>query len=148
LAEVAGRFDVVLVKADPPPEQMKDSVALGLAWARQSCSPGEKDVWLLAPADMPRLSPQVIDRLLQEHDARRPQILVPRAGGKNGHPVLFPWPLAAEVERLSPDEGINVLRDRYGYRTIELNDSSSFDDLDTPEDYARLEQSIVRRENC
>jgi molybdenum cofactor cytidylyltransferase len=140
LAEVAGRYAVDLVKADPAPDQMKDSVALGLAQARQAWSPGPEDVWLLAPADMPRLSPQVIDRLLEEHQAHRPQILVPRAGGKNGHPVLFPWTLAAEVERLLPDEGINALRDWHGYRTIDLNDSSIFDDLDTPDDYAQLGQ--------
>src|SRR5688500_6517850 len=135
LAQAARRHRVDVVRADPAPEQMKNSVALGLAFARQAYSPVSSDVWLLAPADMPRLAPAVIDRLLAEHDPRQPQILVPRAGQRSGHPVLFPWPLAGEVERLGPTEGINALRERFSQRWIACDDCSVFDDLDTPEDY-------------
>jgi CTP:molybdopterin cytidylyltransferase MocA len=52
--------------------------------------------------------------------------------------VLFPWSLADEVAKLGPDEGINVLRDRFPCRAVEVDDSAAFDDLDTPEDYRRL----------
>jgi molybdenum cofactor cytidylyltransferase len=127
--------------ADPPPEQMKDSVAAGLAFAEQAYTPQPSDVWLLAPADMPRLTPQIIDRVLAEHKPREPRILVPRAGAKTGHPVLFPWLLADAVGRLGHDEGINVLRERFSSRAVVWEDESAFADLDTPADYDTLEGS-------
>jgi molybdenum cofactor cytidylyltransferase len=138
LAEAASRYEAALVRADPPPVHMKDSVARGLAYAHQAYAPGPCDVWLLAPADMPRLSPSIIDRLLDEHNPARPQILVPRVGPKNGHPVLFPWSLASEVERLGPHEGINILRDRFPRRALVFDDCSAFADLDTPQDFRQL----------
>jgi molybdenum cofactor cytidylyltransferase len=133
-------FEAAIVAADPPPPHMKDSVELGLSYAECAYSPGPEDVWLLAPADMPRLSPGIVDRLLAEHDLAAPQILVPHAGGVNGHPVLFPWPLAREVAALGEDEGINVLRERFPSRLVAVEDGA-FDDLDTPEDYRRLGDS-------
>jgi molybdenum cofactor cytidylyltransferase len=138
LVDAIRRCKVEAAFADPPPEEMKDSVAIGLEFARRMFAPGPQDVWLLAPADMPRLSPVVIDRLLAEHDPRSPQILVPRAGERNGHPVLFPWDLAREVSKLTAIEGINVLRQRFPWRAVPIDDSAVFDDLDTPEDYQNL----------
>jgi molybdenum cofactor cytidylyltransferase len=141
LLEAIRRHDVDVALADPPPEEMKDSVAIGLDFARRLYSPRDADVWLLAPADMPRLNSAVIDRLLAEHDPNDPQILVPRSGEKSGHPVLFPWPLAGEVARLAANEGINVLRQRFPWRAVAIDDSAVFADLDTPEDYRRLGES-------
>jgi CTP:molybdopterin cytidylyltransferase MocA len=141
LLQVLRRHKVDAAVADPPPVEMKDSVAIGLELAQRCYSPGDADVWLLAPADMPRLSSAVIDRLLDEHDPGNPHILVPRAGEKNGHPVLFPWPLAEEVPKLAANEGINALRQRFPWRGVQIADSAAFADLDTPEDYRRLGDS-------
>jgi molybdenum cofactor cytidylyltransferase len=139
LVEAVRRHNVDTVLADRAPDEMKDSVALGLEFARKNYTPGPYDVWLLAPADMPRLSSAVIDTLLAEHDPNNPQILVPHARNKKGHPVLFPWSLAGEVAKLAADEGINVLRERFAWRAVEVADYSAFDDLDTPEEYRKLE---------
>ncbi|MBW3597844.1 MAG: nucleotidyltransferase family protein [Planctomycetes bacterium] len=139
LAALSG-LDLAIVAADPPPPHMKDSVELGLSYAECAYSPESRDVWLLAPADMPRLSPETIDALLDQHDPAHPHILIPQAGGVTGHPVLFPWPLASEVARLRDDEGINVLRERFPHRMIPVA-AAGFADLDTPEDYRRLEDS-------
>jgi molybdenum cofactor cytidylyltransferase len=129
---------VAVVRADPPPEHMKDSVVLGLDLIQRDYRPKASDVWLLAPADMPRLSSSVINGLLAAHIPLRPQILIPQVGGKKGHPVLFPWPLAAAARNLHADEGLNVLRERFAHRTIDFTDASVFDDLDTPDDYRQL----------
>ncbi len=138
LAAVASRHAVDLVRADPPPPQMKDSVLAGLNFARQAYAPAATDVWLLAPADVPRLSAAVVNQVLDAHDPARPEILTPRVGDQNGHPVLFPWSLASHVATLRPEEGINVLRGRFPHRPIVVDDPSVLDDLDTPEDYRRL----------
>ncbi len=138
LRKAVSGYEAALVGADPPPPQMKDSIALGLAYAECAYAPGPQDVWLLAPADMPRLSPSIINAVLAQHHSQRPEILVPRVGDKHGHPVLFPWPLAAEVARLGDNEGVNALRERFPWRPFTIEDAAVLEDLDTPEDYHRL----------
>ena len=130
----------VVMPATAPPE-MRDSVCCGLAHIREAYSPCAEDVWLLAPADMPRLSPRVIERLLEAHDRAAPAILAPIAAGKRGHPVLFPWPLADAASALAADEGVNALLERHPVREIHCDRESLHDDLDTPDDYERLSDS-------
>ena len=131
----------VVVPAEAPP-QMKDSVACGLAHVERMEAPASGDAWLLAPADVPRLATHVVDRLLDEHaSGDAAEILVPVDGGKRGHPVLFPWPLAAEVAHLAEDEGVSALLDRNRVREIDCGPHAAPDDLDTPDDYRRLRDS-------
>jgi CTP:molybdopterin cytidylyltransferase MocA len=132
------QFALDVVAPEVPPAEMKASVRFGLDFVRQVAAPTEKDVWLLAPADMPRLQTETIDLLLAEHNSRKPSILVPRCKSERGHPVLFPWPTAADVSTLEAHEGVNALLDRHPIRYIETADTTIRDDLDTPEDYKRL----------
>jgi molybdenum cofactor cytidylyltransferase len=138
LAEACGAAgaDVVAAESDPP--EMKISVGLGLAHVERVHEPGADDVWLLAPADTPRISATTVDRLLDAHDAAAPAILAPAFAGRRGHPVLFPWPLAREVRRLSSNEGVNALLARHPVRPIACGDPGILEDLDTPDDYERL----------
>ena len=133
--------DVVLPPVAPP--EMKDSVQYGLRHIEANFAPTDEDAWLLAPADMPNLSPRVINALVTASCPNRGIILVPTLGGKRGHPVLFPWTLAADVFSLSATEGLNALRLRHESRevpcdSIEPTGGSAFSDIDTPEDYRRL----------
>lgn len=123
---------------DPPPADMKASVAAGLSYLAAAYEPRSNDVWLLAPADMPRLNARLIDHVLAAHRPSAPRVLVPVSDGRRGHPVLFPWPLAAEVCRLPAGQGINALVAAAGPEEIECNEAAAFADLDTPDDYARL----------
>lgn len=132
----AARADVVVV--DPPPADMKASIAAGLAYVEAAYQPQTTDVWLLAPADMPLLKASVIDRILSAHDPNNPRAIVPRASGRRGHPVLLSWPLAHEVTRLAAHEGINALVAAACPLEIDCDDLAAFADLDTPDDYARL----------
>jgi len=132
----------VIVPSEAPAE-MKDSVQLGLDWI-ECRGPQSDDAWLVAPADMPTLSAEIIDRLIAAHEAglasadATPCIRAPRHGTKRGHPVLFPWPLAAEVARLGADEGLNALVARHSVEYIEIAGDAISQDFDTPEDYDRL----------
>ena len=122
---------------------MKDSVQYGLRHIEANYAPIAEDAWLLAPADMPNLSPRVINALIALHNPTHPAILVPTLEGKRGHPVLFPWTLAAEVFLLSAAEGLNVLRQRHNSREIPCDSfepagTAAFSDVDTPEDYQRV----------
>ncbi len=139
LSEVCQRSGVSLVTPLKAPPQMKDSVRIALEVIQETEAPDEPDVWLLAPADMPRLHPKVIDLLLQSHDPQSPTILVPTMDGRRGHPVLFPWPLARAVGKLGPDSGVNKLLDENPVREIARDEPTILEDLDTPEDYRRLQ---------
>lgn len=130
--------ELLLPNVDPP--DMKASVRHALDHLAETCSPAPEDVWLLAPADQPRLSTTVARRLLSEHNPAQPAILVPTFAGHRGHPVLFPWPFAAEVAQLSEQEGVNQLLTRCPVRLLPTDDPVIVDDLDTPEDYERLQQ--------
>lgn len=139
ICRAAGVQVVVPPVASP---EMKDSVDRALEWIA-SQGPAADDAWLVAPADMPTLRPTVIDRLIAAHaaalgsSAPRP-IRAPQHAGRRGHPVLFPWPMAADVARLGPDEGLNVLLARHGVECLDVEAGAIPEDFDTPEDYDRL----------
>jgi molybdenum cofactor cytidylyltransferase len=136
LRKLCGDAIVVACETDPP--EMKDSVRAALNHIQQTFSPADQDVWLLAPADMPQLDATVTDTVLAAHNPSAPSIIVPVKGDKRGHPVLFPWALAAIVEQLSDDEGVNALLKRHPVRRLECDSTNIHGDLDTPEDYQRL----------
>jgi molybdenum cofactor cytidylyltransferase len=132
IANLAGA-DVVIPEVAPP--EMKDSIRIALEHVARSDHPTEVDVWLLAPADMPWLSANVIRELLAAHRPSEPRILVPVQGEQRGHPVLFPWSLAKEVATLTAQEGVNALLDRHGWTPVPVSVDFIHGDLDTPEDY-------------
>ena len=92
LADLIRQAGAIAVVADPPPADMKASVQAGLADAANRFQPGASDVWLMAPADLPALSVEVVCRLLAAHDVASPTVLVAAHHDRRGHPVLFPWP--------------------------------------------------------
>ena len=93
---------------------------------------------------MPRLSPAIIDFLLEQHPAHSQRILVPTLAGSRGHPVLFPWSLAKEVHALATEEGLDALVRRHQPlllpcdEVIEPAAINPFTDIDTPDDLRRL----------
>jgi molybdenum cofactor cytidylyltransferase len=127
-----------VVAADPPPEDMKASVRLGLARIARHFEPRSEDIWLTAPADLPLLSADVIRALLAAHDPAAPGVLIAAHRGRRGHPVLFPWTYAARVDELAADEGLDRLVARSNPALIECGERAVCDDLDTPADYERL----------
>ncbi|MBP88999.1 MAG: hypothetical protein CMJ64_20180 [Planctomycetaceae bacterium] len=127
----------IAIPEHPLPE-MKDSVRAALTYVQSHFAPQDMDVWLLAPADMPLLNSTIVNQVLAAHTPDSPQIVAPAQAGKRGHPVLFPWPLAKEVDSLGEDEGVNALLKHHSLFTIDCGDDRIHSDLDTPEDYERL----------
>ncbi len=148
------RTTIVQPETDPP--YMKASIAAGLDHLRHVHAPADDDAWLVAPADMPFLPATAIDAVIAAYRHRlpakasaatstgdatsRPKVIVPRCQGRCGHPVLFAWSLAAEVALLAPDEGLNRLVERHQALAVEVLDEGVLSDVDTPEDYARLQR--------
>jgi molybdenum cofactor cytidylyltransferase len=137
LIDLCTAMEVVVVTPTPSPPEMKHSVAAALAAIADRFEPTPRDTWLLAPADLPRLSSTVIKRLLAAHDPGHPRILVPVHEGRRGHPVLLPWSLAREVPRLQEHQGVNQLLHSHAVREIACAAEAVADDMDTPADYQR-----------
>ncbi len=141
LLEQCRGHDVEVVILDPAPLDMKASVQGALEFVGEHECPCDEDVWMLAPADMPRLSTRLINHVLHAHEPASPAIVAPEAGSRKGHPVLFPWKLAGRVHQLAVSEGIRELWNQHAGRTIAWEDGISLDDIDTPDDYNRLRDS-------
>lgn len=138
LARECDSFAVDLVTPPAAPADMRTSVQFGLDHVAARYAPAAHDAWLLAPADLVRLTPQLIDRLLAAYDPAHPVLVAPRAGGRRAHPVLIPWEIAAAVRELPPHEGVDALVNRCEVHEIPWPDATLAEDLDTPADYARL----------
>jgi molybdenum cofactor cytidylyltransferase len=168
-AELADRCraaGATVISPDVPPPEMKVSVQIGLRYVVEKHHPTPDDAWLLAPADMPLIKASTIDQLIDAHEqasrttqvdrswtrglSGRPIIVPvtelagqdpPSNARRRGHPVLFPWPLAAAVDALPPDAGINRLLQQHDVLELPVP-GLVLDDLDTPAEYERLRESL------
>ena len=144
LVDKLRRLDVDLVLPTHPLPQMKDSVQAALVHIDTHLQPQPHDAWLLAPADMPRLSPRVIEQLLLAYAATPVPALVPSQDGLRGHPVLFSWSQSSAVFGLPADQGVNSLLQRLPVTEIDCGEPESWDDIDRPQDYFRLQAATAR----
>ena len=131
---------VDLVRPEIPPPDMKASVQAALRHVADTLSPEANDCFLVAPADMPRLPPAIIQAVCSEYIRQPGRIVVPVVGGRRGHPVLFQWAMAADVHALESNEGLNVLVQRGPVQEIPCDrlvdpHEQPFADIDTPEEY-------------
>lgn len=126
-----------LLVPEDPPQDMKRSIQLGLQHIADQCEPNDSDRWISAPADLPTLSTELINDLIQASQATD-LIVAPRFGDRTGHPVSFPWSLVPDVFRLDENDGINKLMAAHPVKWIDLPAEEHPDDIDTPDDYARL----------
>lgn len=134
---------IVLVRPGSPPPDMKASIQAALHAIEQDHQPREGDAFLVAPADMPEISPAIIDLLIEKHANQPDRILAPTLAGSRGHPVLFPWRLGAEVYALATDEGLNAIVRCHppveiACDHLRIAAGDPFADIDTPEQYRRL----------
>lgn len=141
LANTLARCACTLVRANAPPD-MKASVQSALREIDRRWSPQDRDVWLLAPGDFPTLSPVWIDALLSKHDHSEPSPLVPTFQGRRGHPVLFPWPLAAAACSLPADTGMNRLLSENPPHELAMSDDGLLAEMNTPEEYEKLREQF------
>ncbi|MEY2730177.1 MAG: hypothetical protein RL584_1303 [Pseudomonadota bacterium] len=136
LPQVARRD--VLVLPDPqsdPRLGMGYSIATGVRASMDAAG------WLLLPADMPLVGTATILRVAQ--DLRRHTVVYPMHQGRRGHPVGFSAELASELMRLTGDEGARRLVARYPGQSLDVDDAGVLQDLDTEDDFRRLEERVL-----
>jgi molybdenum cofactor cytidylyltransferase len=144
LLSTIDKSNVDLVIPSVPPPDMKASLQAALRHIERQYQPTADDAFLVAPADMPRLSTAIVDRLIGEDSlASGRTILAPMIAGQRGHPVLFPWEMGALVHALADDKGLNAVVNRHAPALIPCEDLVSpnecpFADIDTPDDYRQI----------
>ncbi len=131
---IVSKLDRVI--PDKNPDDMKQSVLFGLEHLGRACSPSDHDRWLIAPADMPDLSAELINRVI-DANASPSAIVVPTFSGRRGHPISLPWAAAREVGQLGSDEGINRLLKRWTVERVAADPDQYPEDIDTEDDYRR-----------
>jgi molybdenum cofactor cytidylyltransferase len=136
IAAEARKQGAHVLTAPRPTADMRASIELGLAWMEQGPVP---QAILLAPADSPGLTADLVSLLLEKARTSRAAILVPVFDGKRGHPIVLPWAVAVEIRRLPVGAGVNALlaEKRADVVEVEAADAAVLEDLDTPGDYEK-----------
>ncbi len=144
VATEARRAGADVVVPPTQPAEMRDSIELGLERLARNDKPHRV---VLTPGDYPGITAEVVAQLL-EHAARSPdQIFIPIHNGTRGHPIVLPWTIAAKIQSLPVNAGVNRLVAQHAEFVVELEVSSSeiITDLDTPADLLHWEQRQYSR---
>jgi molybdenum cofactor cytidylyltransferase len=143
-AEVERHAGRAVVAAAPPPD-MRASVSIGLETIAEDLAaggivPDAEALWILIPADHPVVLPETVETLLAAGHKHPGSIIVPTYDGRRGHPTVFTWRHASEVNCIPAGEGFNWILKRHAADVVEIAVSNPgvLFDLDTPEDYERL----------
>lgn len=136
-----GRARSLTVAVNPRPEDgMLSTIRAGVAALGGGAALAAAGRPLLVtPADLPALSGATVRAVLAALAAGAP-LAVPLHRGRRGHPLGIAAGLLPEIDRLDPDVGLRQLLDRHAalLRELPIDDPGALEDVDTPEDYARL----------
>ncbi len=138
IAEIAHRAGAeCLYNAQYAEGEMLLSIQLGLRALE-----GEPHIQaaLICLGDQPQIEVQVVRRLLQEWEARRPRLLVPSYQGRRGHPWLIARPLWAAFLELQPPQTARHFLHAHATQIHEVvvETDSILQDIDTPQEYERF----------
>ncbi|MEW6276560.1 MAG: molybdenum cofactor cytidylyltransferase [Bacillota bacterium] len=94
-------------------------------------------------ADQPFLTPDLINRLIEVYQTSACLIARPVFKDRPGHPVLLDASLIPELLTLEGDTGAREIVARYRDRVklVPVTDEAVLLDVDTPEDYLRIQRA-------
>ncbi len=140
----AMKAGATVVVMDQRTLDMRATIQAGLRWLQENRNPSKEDFWFLSPADHPTLSASIVEQL-KDAAASHPNfsIFIPTFGDKRGHPALVSCAHIEPILEIPEGQGVNTyLRSRKDVtQEIASETEAILWDLDTPEDYRRL-QSI------
>jgi len=92
------------------------------------------------PVDMPHVAVSTIGILVRRFKQTRSDILIPTFEGRRGHPVVFSRSVFSELLTVPVGKGADFVVHRDPGRVVKIpvSDPAVLEDIDTPEDYARL----------
>ena len=135
MADRPWRSGVRVVSATDYRQGMSRSVIAGLSAVRADYP---SVMFLLG--DQPLVTPRCIDRLLKAFRDSDKDICVPIHGHRRGNPTIFGANLYHELLRIRGDEGARGVIEAHGLDVcyVEVDDPSSFIDVDTEQDLEAL----------
>lgn len=102
----------------------------------------DADGFAFVPVDCPAVAEQTAAKLAEAFRGRdaATRFVIPRMGGKRGHPVFATHGIAGELLALPPTGEARAVVHKYVSRTqyVDVDDPGIFADVDTPEAYQRL----------
>ena len=124
---------------DAAESEMSVSIARGVEQL-----PGATQAVLLALADQPAVTPDIIGRVLAERERTGARLVVPEFEGRGGHPVLVDLAYRAELTNLDAARGLRGLFDRHRAEVRRVLVASPYvrRDMDTWADYCALHEEI------
>jgi molybdenum cofactor cytidylyltransferase len=93
---------------------------------------------ILCPADLPRVGPAQLQRLIDAHCAAPQRIVVSQFGAAQGPPCVFPRRCFAELAQLSGPQGARAVLARHADEITHIPMPEAAADIDTPDDLAKL----------
>ncbi len=95
------------------------------------------DGMLVHLVDHPYIDAKLVKSMIERFDASGKLIVVPRHGGKRGHPVIFSRKLFGELLAAPIDQGAKAVVNAHRDETLEIDteDAGVTVDIDTPELY-------------
>lgn len=139
-----GRDQGLTVATNPDPARgMLSSIREGIAAAGAALA---GQVLLVSPADLPALSGATVRALLEAMAARGAPLAVPAYRGRRGHPLALSPALVPEIATLDLNQGLRQLVQRHlaDLLVMEVDDTGTVHDVDTPEAYERLRADGAR----
>ena len=129
-------FALRTVVNDDYREGQMSSVHCGLAALTRPC-----DGVMICLIDQPLLTARDIDTLIEAFERRNPSILVPTYQGRRGNPIVLAYAHRAEILAGGRNLGCKRLIERNPewVTTLEMDNDHVVFDLDTIEDYAKLQ---------
>jgi molybdenum cofactor cytidylyltransferase len=99
--------------------------------------------------DQPRVDKSVINTLINALLTSDDSIIIPCYRKKRGNPVIIAEDLFPEINDLDGDTGARVLFKKYknNILKININDPAILVDVDTPEDYKKLNDTVFYSDN-
>jgi CTP:molybdopterin cytidylyltransferase MocA len=137
---ISGRGIHILINPAPERGQLSSlQVALGSIRDSEACL-----VW---PVDHPAVPDTTVRGLFDLFVVSRAPIVLPVCAGKRGHPAIFSNALFEELLALPAEQGPKGIITRYRERTalLETDCPEVAQDIDTPEDYRRLFETVTLR---
>jgi molybdenum cofactor cytidylyltransferase len=137
IASALDGLPVTLVTNPAPGRGQASSIVAGLG-----ALDAQAEAALIALGDQPTVSPSVIRALVAARDRSGLPIAVPVYRDGRGNPVLFARATFAELLALAGDRGARVVVERDPSRVVVVAvDAPMPPDIDTPDDYERLQAS-------
>lgn len=122
---------------------MLASVCLGIAALKKDT----KGV-LVCPADVPLISPQTIENVLECMEEGDCKIVVPTWQGEMGRPPLFSREAAVKLTEWKQTGGLRKFLEDHqeACRFLPVEDAMICQDMDTPEDYEKVTAILNRKD--